>query len=415
VLPGLYHARVRIGATTASRLVLLGGLYFAQGISWGFLTIAIAVRLQLGPAELGGLTAVAYWPWALKVVLGPLVDTVSFGRWGRRRPLILGAEAVMMVSLLALAGLDPRLTPVAFLALVLVHNSFAALQDVTTDALAISILPEHERGRANGVMAAAKYGGVLAGGTEMGSLAEAAGWPVACLAAAALLLIPATLVLFTDEGPAPVRRGAREALRALGGEIKLSFARRVTVVAGLFALVSGVSEAFLYPVLLPLMQKGMALPDHQVRMALRLSAAAGAAGSLLGGWLADRISRREAILVSAGSLALAHLAFAALPASWPGLIEYVIGGGLASGMLYASAVAMFMDLANPRLAATHFQFFMGLLNVRNMWAAVAGGALGRTTTAPAMFVLAAALELLPLVLLVAIGALSSRRGDTGRL
>ena len=48
--------------STRSRLLLLGALYFAQGVPWGFVTVALVVRLTgagIGAAAIGGLLAVA--------------------------------------------------------------------------------------------------------------------------------------------------------------------------------------------------------------------------------------------------------------------------------------------------------------------------------------------------------------------
>ena len=153
-----------VSGTTRSRLALFAGLYFAQGVPWGFFTVAIMLRLAtlgLGPATLGEIASIAWLPWVGKPLLGPLVDRVSLGRLGRRRPYILIAELGMALTLLAMAFVDPVAELGRFGALLCTHNLCAAAQDVGTDALAIDILPEDERGRANGFMSAGKFIGVL--------------------------------------------------------------------------------------------------------------------------------------------------------------------------------------------------------------------------------------------------------------
>jgi MFS family permease len=107
----------------------------------------------------------------------------------------------MAVSLVAIAGLSPVTAPILFRALLVVHNAFAALQDVTSDALAIERLPEAERGKANGVMAGGKWAGTLVGGPGVAFVSSKLGWPAACFAAVALLLVPATLALLLEERP----------------------------------------------------------------------------------------------------------------------------------------------------------------------------------------------------------------------
>jgi len=278
------------------------------------------------------------------------------------------------------------------------NSLFAALQDVLTDALAIGLLPAAERGRANGVMSAATYAGSFAGGYGLALLAEAIGWPATHAAAAALLLIPATAVLLLDEPtPPPV-----EALRALLRQIRASFLQRTTLVAALFVLVAGASDSFLYPLVMSKLRQGLGLSVARMTMLGTLAVATSVAGSLLGGWLADRLGRRRTIVVGAVALAASHLAFGLVTPSLATLIAYQVGGGLGAGVLYAATLALCMDLTNPALPATHFQAFMALLNVRRSWASFAGGHLAERTGLLTMFALASVIELVPLALLPAI-------------
>jgi len=80
---------VTSGTTLRSRLLIFGGLYFAQGVPWGFFTVAIVLRLTslgLSPAGLGDLMFVASLPWAGKPVIGLLVDRLSFADWADGDP-----------------------------------------------------------------------------------------------------------------------------------------------------------------------------------------------------------------------------------------------------------------------------------------------------------------------------------------
>jgi PAT family beta-lactamase induction signal transducer AmpG len=310
-----------------------------------------------------------------------------------RRPLLLAAEAGMALSLVALATLAP--SSFLFAAVLLAHNSCAALQDVATDALALDLLPGAERGRANGAMSAGKWVGTLVGGPGLAWLASAAGWSAACAAAVLLLLGPALLVLGVKEEP-------RAARPALGREAVRSFGTRLAMVTLLFLLVSGAGDQLLYPVIIPLLRTRLALSDDRLSLVFLIAGATSALGALLGGRLADRLGRRRTIVVSAAVLAVAHLAWAAAAGAWgrfPVLVAYEVVASVAGGALAAATLALCMDFTNPRLAATQFQIFMAVLNVRGAWAAFAGGRLGQAFPAPAAFVSAAAVELLPLLLL----------------
>jgi PAT family beta-lactamase induction signal transducer AmpG len=390
---------VTSGTTLRSRLLIFGGLYFAQGVPWGFFTVAIALRLTslgVSPSGLGDLMFVASLPWAGKPVIGLLVDRLSFGRLGRRRPFILLAEAGMALSLLAMAFANPMADRSLFLALLFLHNLLAAAQDVGTDALAIDLLAENERSRANGVMSAAKFAGVVLGGQGLLWVANVAGWPAAFGLAIALLLVPATLVMGVRESPLPAQRP-----RLLGLTLRV-FSTRVVLLAAAFALVVDLADSLTFPLSYPLFRNQLGFSEQQVASLATIGGLASALGSLLGGALGDRLGCRRTLLGASLGVAGLNLAFSACHGLWghyPVLLAYTIIEGIAVGVVYATTLALFMDLTNPRVAATQFQIYMALLNIKDAWAQKLGGRLAERMSAPAMFGLSAIVEVLPLLLL----------------
>jgi PAT family beta-lactamase induction signal transducer AmpG len=387
------------GNTLRSRLLIFGGLYFAQGVPWGFFTVAIVLRLTslgLSPAGLGDLMFVASLPWASKPVIGLLVDRLSFGRLGRRRPFILLAEAGMALSLLAMAFANPISDRPLFSALLFLHNLLAAAQDVGTDALAIDLLAPNERSRANGIMSASKFAGVVLGGQGLLWVASAAGWPAAFGLAIALLLVPATLVMGVRESPLPVQRP-----RLLGLTLR-AFSTRVVLLAAAFALVVDLADSLTFPLSYPLFRNQLGFSEQQVASLATLGGIAGALGSLLGGVLGDRLGCRRTLLGACLGVGGLNLAFSACQGLWglyPLQLAYTTAEGILVGVVYATMLALFMDLTNPRVAATQFQIYMALLNAKDAWAQKLGGRLAERMPAPAMFGLAAIVEVLPLLLL----------------
>jgi MFS transporter, PAT family, beta-lactamase induction signal transducer AmpG len=401
---------VTSGTTLRSRLLIFGGLYFAQGVPWGFFTVAIVLRLTslgVSPSGLGDLMFVASLPWAGKPVIGLLVDRLSFGRLGRRRPFILLAEAGMALSLLAMAFAHPIADRSLFLALLFLHNLLAAAQDVGTDALAIDLLAENERSRANGVMSAAKFAGVVLGGQGLLWVARVAGWPAAFGLAMALLLVPATLVLGVRESPLPAQRP-----RLLGLTLRV-FSTRIVLLAAAFALVVDLADSLTFPLSYPLFRNQLGFSEQQVASLATIGGLASALGSLLGGALGDRLGCRRTLLGASLGVAGLNLAFSACRGLWghfPVLLSYTIVEGIAVGVVYSTMLALFMDLTNPRVAATQFQMYMALLNVKDAWAQKLGGRLAERMSAPAMFGLGAIVEVLPLLLLP---WLDARRAQAG--
>ncbi|HEY1459207.1 MAG TPA: MFS transporter, partial [Casimicrobiaceae bacterium] len=150
------------------RLTAFFLLYMTEGIPLGFTATAIATQMRrqgLDAAAIGAFVGSLYLPWAFKWVTGPFVDAFSSDRFGRRRLWILMMQAGMMATLLFAMPVNFSTELGLFTAIILVHNCFAATQDVAIDALAVNVLPEHERGVANGVMFAGQSIGQAIGGS----------------------------------------------------------------------------------------------------------------------------------------------------------------------------------------------------------------------------------------------------------
>jgi PAT family beta-lactamase induction signal transducer AmpG len=325
-----------------------------------------------------------------------LMDRVPFGLLGRRRPCILLAEAGMALTLLAMAFANPLADRQLFLVLLFLHNLLAAAQDVGTDALAIDLLAENERSRANGIMSAGKFVGVVCGGQGLLWVASVAGWPAAYGLAIALLLVPATLVLGVRESPLPAQPS-----RLLGLALR-AFSSRVVLLAAGFALILDLADSFTFPLTYPLFRNQLGFSEQQVASLATLGGIVGALGALLGGVLGDRLGCRRTLAGACLGVAVLNLGFSACRGLWghfPVLLAYTAVEGMMVGVVYATTLALFMNLTNPRVAATQFQVYMALLNVKDAWAQKVGGRFAERMSAPAMFGLGAMVEVLPLVLL----------------
>ena len=132
--------RVRFGALMA--------LYVGQGLPQGLLVVALPAWLaeQGASAEaVGGVVAASLLPFTLKVVAGPLMDRYAFAPMGRRRPWILGAGALVLVALAALARFADPVAQIGALMLAgAAVNTFVSLVDVAVDGLAVEVLELEE-------------------------------------------------------------------------------------------------------------------------------------------------------------------------------------------------------------------------------------------------------------------------------
>lgn len=193
------------GALTANktrRVVTLCLMYFAQGLPWGFASVTFAAYLidNGTPVEdIAILFATVALPWTFKWIWGPVVDAIFIERYGPRRQWVLFAQAGMALTLGSLILVDDLNEQVDLVTRVLfIHNIFASLQDVATDALAVEILQPDEVAKVNGFMFAAKRLGIIIGGAGLGVLIGIIGISGVIIAQLSLLLlimwIPLTLV-----------------------------------------------------------------------------------------------------------------------------------------------------------------------------------------------------------------------------
>ena len=151
----------------SARMRYLAGssMYFAQGIPFGLMNIAVPAWLASQGVEAGQIAsflAVIILPWAFKLLSGPLMDRFQFLPMGRRRPWVLGAQLGMTLSFFSLVLVDNPAEQVGLLTVLgLFINVFAATQDVAVDGMAIDLVPHEEEGRLNAFMSFGKAAGFL--------------------------------------------------------------------------------------------------------------------------------------------------------------------------------------------------------------------------------------------------------------
>lgn len=380
---------------SALRFINFGAIYFAQGLPMGFAVFAVPAWLAASRTptrDIGIVSATTMLPWAFKVVWAPLVDRLKFRAMGRFRAWILGAQCGLLASTVGLLSLPSPLAHVRALAGVLFAQAlFASMSDVAGDGLAIEVLPNGERGLANAVMSGAQATGNVCGGAGLSALLATAGYRAAtglellllCAACAPTVLLrerPGERLLPWTRG-APALVAADCAPLALNGSAHL-LARSVLSGPSARALVVWIS-AYVLSGCTGILMTAAAVRDHgfgQAEYASLGALALGAnlVGAFVGGRLADRRGRGS---VLAGALLLAAISwtgFGLLSPGWPNKGLWVVQAlvwGAASGALLTVLTAQFMDLAEPRIAATQFATCMALGNLGSVLGRASAGAL----------------------------------------
>ncbi|MEO0605033.1 MAG: MFS transporter, partial [Myxococcota bacterium] len=169
--------------------LLLGSLYFSQGLPFGFFTLALPVVLRSEGLSLAivGASNLLLLPWALKALWAPLVD-----RFGTKRAWIVGLQVLTVTWFAGLALVAPSRVTEGLAIAMGVASLLAATQDIATDGLATALLEPSERGWGNGLQVAAYRLGMIVGGSAILLLYSQGGWRM-CFGATSLALLLATL------------------------------------------------------------------------------------------------------------------------------------------------------------------------------------------------------------------------------
>ena len=373
------------------RVFMLCAMYFAQGVPWGFMVTAlVSFLLQQGisDTEAGMLTAVVLIPWTFKLIWAPLIDTITIRSMGRRRPWIIGAELMMAISLLGLLIMgDPAQNLRMLWWMFFIHNCFASLQDVSTDALAIDVLPHSEQGRTNGMMWGSKLVGKGLGASVMATVIAVWGLQAAVMLQFVVLLIIMMFPLLMLERPGEKRFPWSKGQAQDGGSDVRSFALVMKDLYRAFASIT--TSAFLLFGLMHVIGWGiveiatkslfinkLGWDYTQVSHVSGLAVFPEILGALLGGYMADRFGRRLVMTIGFSGYGLMAVIFGSCPNLWN--TSWFAAGYLFlnPGILAMGAVgflSMGMRLSWTQSAATMFTIYMTVSNIGHVVGNAAAG------------------------------------------
>ncbi len=401
-------------ATRRGRLFAFFSLYMTEGIPLGFAATAIATQLRrqgIGPAEIGAFVASFYLPWAFKWAFGPFVDVFRSRRFGHRRAWILGTQVMMAATLLSLIAVPLPQGLWIFTAVLLVHNTFGAIQDVAIDSLAVNTLAEHERGLANGLMFAGASVGQAIGGSGVLFMMAFVGFQGSFIFVAAVILAVTVFIVLPMKEAVVLNLPvipAGGALRAAGTEMKGFAVQSFRSFLGTEGAFKGVFFALLPAGAMSLglaLQSNLAvelgMDDDQVGMLNLWSSIISAGCMVLGGYLSDRWGRRRTLFfyLAGMSLPVIYLMLVlqaqgyvmprapggpAIPALVTALWIASLSYSVFQGLMYGTRSAIFMDVTNPVVAATQFTAYMAMMNlaisIAASWQGVAVEAWGYPVT-----------------------------------
>lgn len=381
------------------RLFTFCVLYCAQGIPWGFLAITLPAYLAgrgAGAAEIGGALAMTTLPYTFKWAWGPIIDAFTIARFGRRRPWILLAQGMMALTIGAMIAIPDLVADVELLTwMIFVHTVFNSMQDVAVDALAVDLLDEAERGRTNGLMYGSKYaGGVIGGAGMSGVIAWAGLRPALVVQAVLLVAIMMVPLRVRERAGAP---GPRPSIGSLLGSLWRALCLRSAVLCGVVMVTATIATGLLAAIAAILFTRKLGWRDTEyAAIAGGPALVFGLGGSVLGGFLADKVGHRRLAALGSAGLVVLWLGFAAAEAWWTHrafVYALLAVEPLCVSVMTVSLFALCMDVSSPRIAATQFTVYMSLANVSTTIGARLAGHAAAWWELRGIYVAAAAIQL----------------------
>jgi PAT family beta-lactamase induction signal transducer AmpG len=375
---------ITLAGNRLARTATLCALYCAQGMPWGFVTITLLAYIAeqgAGLEETAKIMSLATLPWSFKVIWGLVIDRFTFRAMGRRRPWVLLAQLGIGASLLLLILIDDLSANVETMAwMVFVHNCFVSLQDVSTDALAVDMLTDDERGRVNGFMWASNNLGAAIGGAGMGTVLAHFGLQAAFMLQVSVLFAVALFPLLIRErlgerlmpwskGEANLHESGSttESFLALIRKLTAAFRTRAPAVGVVFAFSSTILVGMMVATNPVFFTQELGFSQERYsQITGGIGALAGVLGALAGGFLVDIIGMRRIYTVSALILVMlcAGMGFSAdLRGSTIYCVIYLLCAEFLISAQIVAGFSMFMRLCTIAVAGTQFTLYMAVSNL----------------------------------------------------
>jgi PAT family beta-lactamase induction signal transducer AmpG len=367
-----------------ARVLTLCALYVAQGIPWGFITVTFVTYLAVegvAAGQLAFLLTLGTLPWSVKFLWGPIIDRFQFPEMGKRRPWILIAQSGMIVvlsSMLLIPNMSSNVTVVGVM--FLVYNIFTALQDVSTDALAVDVLEPHEFEKVNSYMFTSKAVGGIIGGAGLGTIIGFVGIKGAIVLQIPILVVIMLVPMFMTERPGEKLYPWSESTKSdveeqtieqknfkeIFNNIKIAFSFRSAQLGVLLSLIISLSY-FLIPILPLLFVRELGWTEEQ------FNATKGGVilivtmlGYMVGGQLGKQFGGKAIIIYSAFSTALITTFWGMNESLWSNGLFMMTVWSLQTfvwAMVSINIYSLMMRITWTEVGGTQFTGYMAMMNL----------------------------------------------------
>ncbi|MCD6108536.1 MAG: MFS transporter [Thermoplasmata archaeon] len=335
---------------------LFASLYFSEGLMIAITTVvtSLYLRSKAVPIPITTLAVgAANIPWILKFVWGPIVD--HFIKYGRRTFILFGGFLCVFSMFLA-SQIDPSAYLILFIFLIFLGHVGIGFIDVSTDALAVDISTDEDRGKINGSMFAGQYSAWALGSFLFPLIGSSHGYGYVYLLNGFIIL---AILIFPFLIREKIRYKTKQKIFTL---VVREFKKRTTQLITVFSPLVFMNEGILSFIMPIYMRDFLDLKDVQIGMISMLLPMFLALGSIAGGAITDKIGRKKAlyIFIILDAIFTASLIFT--DNWWKLSLIYSIVGFLL-GAHSTITCALFMDITNPRIGATQYGILTGIANI----------------------------------------------------
>lgn len=398
-----------------SRLLLIGLLGFFSGLPLALTASTLSAWLADAAVDRAaiGLFAAIATPYALKFLWAPLLDGLPLpiltARLGRRRGWLLLTQALLALSIAAMAFTNPALNPWITALVGVIVATLSATQDTVIDAYRVELLEPEQQGSG---AAWATFGyrlGMLVSGAGALACAQWFGWETSYLLMGGVMALG---VLLTLIAPSPTRgvdkpghdKRIGEFIRHFVVEPFRDFMTRPHWFAVLaFVVLYKLGDAFLGTMLNPFL---LDLGFSKIQIATVVKSygmIATILGAFAGGWMVERLGMFRTLLLCGGLHMATNLLLvvqAHLGADVHFLAFSISLENFTGGMSTAAFVAYLSALCRLNYTATQYALLSSLAAFGRTWLSTPSGLLAQTVGWPIFFTIASLLAIPGLVLLV---------------
>jgi MFS family permease len=394
------------------------------GVCSGFVVVTLAYQLSqagVNAEQIAAVVAADLFPQTWKFLWAPIADTTL----NRKAWYSIGA-ALTAAAIAACGLIPPTAHDLALLSgLVFLMSAATTLVAMSTEALIAHHTTDDVKGQASGWFQAGNLGGQGVGGGAGLWMAQhlSAPWISTAVVGAACMLCALALLWIAEPARERSRAtGPHGARGGFGAALRQQWLNLAAVLKSLWALVRSRRGFLALLVVFVPVSTGAAsnlwaaVADgwraSADTVALINGALGGVActfGSLVGGFLCDRLDRKTAYLLYGAAQALCAVAMALAPHTESMFALFTLVYAVLNGMGYAAFSAVALETIGASAAATQYNVFASLSNMPILYMGLIEGWAYNRYGSSAMLYVEALFAAAAIALFASASAAASRR------